>query len=329
MPIVENRYFKAASNSIGVTYQMSGENILDNWHFANPVNQRGETSYTGTGGLTIDRWTCSTSSVSLYIEPANDRISVMFLSDGTTYHYFLQRLEFADWMVGKTFTMSVEYVTTSNDVQIAFYDGSTAVSDEHFLGLATIPATANQVDYEIFTSTFEVPVDHIFQNKPHFHLRSASTEAVIRIKSIKLELGNISTLAVSAAPRYSEQLAICQRYLYITAPSTTVQYLATMLVANTNGLCYGVIPFHTTMATAIAPTPSIIGNIGDLNLYGNFAGAYSFRPVSAFNLSGTSIDSASINATANLSVTPGVTIVGSTMLLLAQPSVRLQFSAEI
>ena len=31
------------------------ENLLDNWYFADPINQRGQTEYT-EGGYTIDRW---------------------------------------------------------------------------------------------------------------------------------------------------------------------------------------------------------------------------------------------------------------------------------
>ena len=33
-------------------------NLLDNWYFGNPVNQRGQTEYTG-GGYTVDRWKLS------------------------------------------------------------------------------------------------------------------------------------------------------------------------------------------------------------------------------------------------------------------------------
>lgn len=41
--------------SITKTYQLTGRNLLDNWYFADPVNQRGNTEYP-SAGYTIDRW---------------------------------------------------------------------------------------------------------------------------------------------------------------------------------------------------------------------------------------------------------------------------------
>ena len=41
--------------AVGAVPTLVRPNLLDNWYFANPVNQRGQTSYTGTG-YTVDRW---------------------------------------------------------------------------------------------------------------------------------------------------------------------------------------------------------------------------------------------------------------------------------
>lgn len=38
-------------------------NLLDNWYFGNPVNQRGQSSYSNTGSYTIDRWKLTSGSV--------------------------------------------------------------------------------------------------------------------------------------------------------------------------------------------------------------------------------------------------------------------------
>lgn len=51
----------------------SNPNLLDNWHFADPINQRGQTEYTGAG-YTIDRW-CSFSS-SLTVSVAEDGVEL-------------------------------------------------------------------------------------------------------------------------------------------------------------------------------------------------------------------------------------------------------------
>lgn len=42
-------------NAITKTSQLTGRNLLDNWYFADPINQRGNTEYP-SAGYTIDRW---------------------------------------------------------------------------------------------------------------------------------------------------------------------------------------------------------------------------------------------------------------------------------
>lgn len=43
----------------------TGRNLLDNWYFKNPVNQRGQSSYSTTGKYTIDRWKLTSGSVTV------------------------------------------------------------------------------------------------------------------------------------------------------------------------------------------------------------------------------------------------------------------------
>lgn len=47
-------YIGGSTKNIKVT-RGCNKNLLDNWYFANPVNQRGQTQYSGYG-YTIDRW---------------------------------------------------------------------------------------------------------------------------------------------------------------------------------------------------------------------------------------------------------------------------------
>ena len=44
-----------SGSTIGTKAFPCNPNLLDNWYFGNPVNQRGQTSYTGVG-YTVDRW---------------------------------------------------------------------------------------------------------------------------------------------------------------------------------------------------------------------------------------------------------------------------------
>ena len=48
-------------DGLNIARGVSNPNLLDNWYFGNPVNQKGQTSYTGAG-YTIDRWALSASN---------------------------------------------------------------------------------------------------------------------------------------------------------------------------------------------------------------------------------------------------------------------------
>ena len=53
------------SSAVGAMHNGIGRNILDNWYFANPVNQRGQSSYSTSGAYTIDRWKLTSGSVTV------------------------------------------------------------------------------------------------------------------------------------------------------------------------------------------------------------------------------------------------------------------------
>jgi len=40
----------------------SNPNLLDNWYFVRPINQKGQTTYLGTSGYTFDRWHFGTTT---------------------------------------------------------------------------------------------------------------------------------------------------------------------------------------------------------------------------------------------------------------------------
>lgn len=82
-------------------YYIQPRNLLDNSDFTNPVNQRGQTSY--TTGYTIDRWTVqSTATTILTVD--GDGITVK--GNGTTGYVFHRILAIPD-MIGKTLTAAI------------------------------------------------------------------------------------------------------------------------------------------------------------------------------------------------------------------------------
>lgn len=252
MPIVENRYFKASSNSIGVNYYMSGQNLLDNWDFTNPVNQRGQTSYGPASAdyHCIDRWKGNGAN-RVTVDLINDNgtyLNVKFTGTGMAGIY--QQPEFPFTLSNKVFTMSVEYKTNTN--------GYISVGNT---GVPTIEKELiSSEDFTIESVVLDFS-NHDVVTVPYFAIFATESVSGISIRRVKLELGTISTLKYDAPMDYARELAKCQRFLFIpTAGISTGQvYLAHLICTNTSNI-YGFIPTPVTMrtkpalATAIDPT---------------------------------------------------------------------------
>ena len=79
-------------------------NLLDNSDFRNPVNQRGQTTYTSTyGGYTIDRWIAN-AAITLNVNTS----TVTALSSGNTQNEFYQKIANPDRLLGKTVTFAIK-----------------------------------------------------------------------------------------------------------------------------------------------------------------------------------------------------------------------------
>lgn len=173
-------------DAVALAPQISNPNLLDNWYFGNPVNQRGQTSWVNPSDwqYAIDRWQVTSSSVITLVDGG-----ITITAD---FHQGLEkvRLEF-----GRTYTFSVlssdgrlgkhTFVLTSDtDINIGFGFGYFVC----FLG-------GDNVWFRIYGdgSTY---------------------------KAAKLELGSQQTLAhqengvwvLNEIPDYGEQLRRCQRY---------------------------------------------------------------------------------------------------------------------
>jgi hypothetical protein len=160
----------------------SNKNLLHNWDFRRPVNQRGLSTYNTLFGYTIDRWFLSfngTGAVSI----SGGGITLT-KSSGVNFD-FRQYLNFAG-LSGKTVTASVEV-------------GGTIYS-----GTGTFDATF------IFNAGPDISVIALVENdKCEFILRLwANTSATIT--RVKIELGSVSTFANDPPADYAEQLLICQ-----------------------------------------------------------------------------------------------------------------------
>ena len=170
--------------------QLSNPNLLDNWYFANPVNQRGQTSWVNPSDwqYSIDRWQITHSSVIALVDGG-----ITITAD---FHQGLEkdRLEF-----GRTYTFSV-------------------LSSDGRLGKHTFVLTSD-TDINIGFG-FGYFVFYLSGNNVWFRIYGDGST----YKAAKLELGSQQTLAhqgengnwvLNEIPDYREQLARCQRYFQL------------------------------------------------------------------------------------------------------------------
>ena len=211
----------------GGTYH---KNLLHNWDFRNPVNQRGLTSYSNRN-YTIDRWKWTASDSGL-VTTLNSGYITLTNNTGE-YGYWRQQLE-------RTLEDGV-YAISCITSDGTLYSKAVTVTG----GSPSPGVNVGSHGYLYFTST------------PNVVMRIAAGGSV-SLKAIKLEIGSVSTLANDPPADYGEQLALCQRYQL-----SLFSDLVPATVVGTNTL-YFLIPTPVQMRI----TPSIAINnfqIRDMN----------------------------------------------------------------
>ena len=160
------------------TAACTSDNLLNNWYFLDPVNSRGQTSYTGT--FCIDGWY---GSDRLSVELTANGVKI--IADSTGAGYFRQFTE--NGYPNGTYTLSLLVTdvvlptdtTTHHVVYFAKPDGKALnqlVRNLDAPGLYTFTNTATADDF----------------TRVQFDIRAGGS---VTIASIKLEYGNIQTLA--------------------------------------------------------------------------------------------------------------------------------------
>lgn len=187
--------------SITKTSQLTGRNLLDNWYFANPINQRGLDSYANSSGLYgIDRWKIlSGLSNFCYVEINDGYVSIVNAN-----------------------------TTPGNYIYVAQYF-------EHDITPAGVPRTVSIMDKDgiVRSSTNSNVINWVYGDGIYIYQGDAKSLNIrldagkrLDMKAIKLELGASQTIAhqdiaanwvLNEIPDYGEQLARCQRYYQIFA----------------------------------------------------------------------------------------------------------------
>jgi hypothetical protein len=186
-------------DALGYTPGMVNPNLLDNWYFGNPVNQRGQTEYDNTAGngdvYSIDRWKVFKGA----------RLTVVASGITLNKSGMLQQLEpqLIAGIVGKTVTLSILHE-----------EGLLTITET--IPTPTGTAVVKQLDDGVFNLRFRiVSMENL---RVDFSNLVAEDKRII---AAKLELGSVQTLAhqdangnwvLNEIPDYGEQLTRCQRF---------------------------------------------------------------------------------------------------------------------
>lgn len=206
----------SVNNKTGdVIVPYTNPNLLDNWYFIGggsqlgagyfPVNQKGQTTYTGSG-VTIDRWyNDNLSSVQIHAD------GVGFYGTGSTSD--ASQMLNNDELHGLTLTCSVW--DSTNHLTI----GTTTFPDK--------PASGWNYKNIISADTFNIVLGAKSDGESRLFIQPKNSASVI-LKAIKLELGTYQTmmhtengaLVFNEAPNYAAEILKCLRYQINLNPST-------------------------------------------------------------------------------------------------------------
>lgn len=191
-----------SDNLAYVSNHMVNPNLLDNWYFGNPVNQRGQTSYTQLG-YTFDRWMMEGHP--FYVDKSANYGGSIHLVMGSEPQTFMQKIE----------TMPQQQMTAS-----ILLGGASAGG--YFL-VQSWPDAADShmvpIQSEMTTFTFTPAQSGMYR----IAIFNGDKTPDIFVRAVGLEPGSQQTVAhkeygewvLNEIPKFGDQLAECQRYQFI------------------------------------------------------------------------------------------------------------------
>jgi len=243
-------------------------NILHNWDFRNPVNQRGQAEYAGNAIYGIDRWQTGSWGSRYTLMSEFVRLEKINASSAA----MRQHIEFPSRCSGHRLTISliarITAVVPGETASVAVIcDGSTG---SRFWTLGD-----TQGQFEHFSYTFTAPT---MQSSMTVSIGIGTATAIgtaIDIQAVKLEMGRTSTLTGDPPMDFGRELAICQRfyeksYSYTAVPGSNAVagLIGTISSGSTffNGLQFKV-------SKRIVPVVTIFGRTGESNVLGHPTGS--------------------------------------------------------
>lgn len=235
---------------------VTNPNLLDNWYLGNAVNQRGKTEYAGTM-YGIDRWRCLRGTVVV----ATDALELIPIANGTTYLY--QLIEKPGKYIGQVVTFSILLDTPAAHLSIRW------ATSNNTTYMITESNTAGE--RKLLTGSFVVT--DTFANVG-VYIPSTDPANKARIYAVKLELGSQQTLAhqdvdgnwvLNEIPNYGEQLARCQRHLFVPTTQTDSIYNLAIGVGTSTTTITFFLPLPTTMRAKSSITFSGLHAANEIN----------------------------------------------------------------
>lgn len=219
---------------------ISNPNLLDNPWFT--VNQRGFASTSSAVGYTVDRWRVAYNPASNTCELTSNGIVLNSVSQILIFQQRFDEEQFKS-VVGKMTTFSVLLSDGTMHKGSAIFPQKGNASN-----IVVINNDDLHVYYQYNSNSGNLPSVGIYPK----------VGKTVTIKAVKLEIGEVSTLASDTAPNYATELLKCQRYFVRIGKDGEYVGMG-MGQARSQTLCSVHIPSPVQMRAK--PTLTISGNV--------------------------------------------------------------------
>lgn len=215
-------------------------NLLDNWDFRNPVNQRGKSGVMASE-YCIDRWIGNDT-----VRP--DGTSGVTLSGGASLEQRIDRD--AGFFAGKSFVFSVMVDGAVKSVRLTWPSEVGTFQNRSVSGFGNI------------TIGISVQMDTVGGKTAYYPYIIITPTAQVTIEAVKLELGDISTLHLDPPMDYDAELCKCMRFYQCagrtpeSSGTTGGRYLSYNVQPTQITIC---IEFPTMRKTPTAASNSFVG----------------------------------------------------------------------
>lgn len=232
----------------------SNPNLLDNWYFPSPINQRGQTEYTGEG-YTICRWKLAQNDTN-FLKIENGFIHVHIGSFGA----------FGQLVTGLDINSKYTFSFLTNENELAYFT------------MPNLITTGSSFPIKIGNRTIRL---YVYNTKAEnvtaflLHVPAGDDAIDINFVAAKLELGSVQTLAHQDAsgnwilndppPNPALELAKCQRYQMVyNCPESGYGHIAYVMKSQ-EGIWYGFL--HLPNSLRSRPSIRVTGGEPILNIF--------------------------------------------------------------